>query len=59
MPTIWKEDIIEPQVTVSSEGKITVPTAPGIGFEVKESMIKKLAIRQENLSLNGIIQAKV
>lgn len=50
----WKEDIIEPPVLVSSEGKINAPTAPGIGYEVKESLIKKLSVKEEILSLNGI-----
>jgi o-succinylbenzoate synthase len=49
----WQEDIIEPPVTVSSEGKITAPTTPGIGYEVKESLIEKLTVKRENISLNG------
>lgn len=49
----WQEDIIEPPVTVSAEGKITPPTTPGIGFEVKESLIEKLTVKKENISLNG------
>src|ERR1700675_594560 len=28
----WHEDIIEPEVTVSAQGTIHVPTGPGIGF---------------------------
>ena len=49
----WKEDVIEPPVTVSSEGKIAAPTTPGIGYEVKESLIEKLAVKRESISLNG------
>jgi O-succinylbenzoate synthase len=41
----WDEDIIEPEVTVSSQGTITVPQGPGIGFEVKRSLIDKLTVR--------------
>lgn len=52
----WKEDIIEPPVTVSGEGKITAPTAPGIGFEVKTDFIEKLTVKKEALSLKGLEQ---
>jgi O-succinylbenzoate synthase len=41
----WDEDIIEPEVTVSSQGTIAVPTGPGIGFEVKGKLIEKLSVR--------------
>jgi len=39
----WQEDIIEPEVTVSSEGTITVPTAPGIGHRVKEDLVRRMS----------------
>ena len=42
----WHEDIIEPAVEVSPNGTIIVPEAPGIGFEVKRSLIEKLAVRK-------------
>ena len=29
----WHEDIIEPEVTVSPQGTIRVPSGPGIGFK--------------------------
>jgi O-succinylbenzoate synthase len=41
----WEEDIIEPEVTVSSNGTITPPMTPGIGFEVKTKLIEKLTIK--------------
>jgi O-succinylbenzoate synthase len=43
----WKEDIIEPEVTVSAEGEITVPTKPGRGFEVRTDLVEKLTVRKE------------
>jgi len=43
----WEEDIIEPPVTVSARGTISVPTAPGIGFEVNRKRINALTVRQE------------
>jgi o-succinylbenzoate synthase len=45
----WVEDIIEPEVTVSSRGTITVPTAPGIGYNLKLDLIEKLTTRTERL----------
>jgi O-succinylbenzoate synthase len=45
----WVEDIIEPEVVVSSRGTITVPTAPGIGYNLKMDLIEKLTTRTEKL----------
>ncbi len=40
----WHEDIIEPEVEVSVNGTITAPDGPGIGFNVRGDLIKKVAI---------------
>jgi O-succinylbenzoate synthase len=45
----WHEDIIEPEVTVSAQGTIRVPTVPGIGFEPRRERIEKLTVRKERL----------
>ena len=45
----WVEDIIEPEVTVSGRGTIAVPTAPGIGYNLKMDLIEKLTTRTERL----------
>jgi o-succinylbenzoate synthase len=45
----WKEDIIEPEVTVSSAGEITVPQSVGRGFEVREDLVKQLTVRKEEI----------
>jgi O-succinylbenzoate synthase len=47
----WEEDIIEPPVTVSSHGTITVPTGPGIGYEVNERRVESLVKRREEMRL--------
>ncbi len=47
----WKEDIIEPPVTVSSKGTIKAPTGNGIGYEVNENRIEALTLRRETLRL--------
>ncbi len=45
----WKEDIIEPEVTVSPEGMIAVSNQPGTGYRVKTDFIEKLTVRKETL----------
>jgi O-succinylbenzoate synthase len=45
----WQEDIIEPEVVVSSQGTIQVPTAPGIGFAPRLDLIEKFTVRKERL----------
>ena len=42
----WHEDIIEPEVTVSANGTITAPDAPGIGFEVNRDRIDKSTVKK-------------
>jgi O-succinylbenzoate synthase len=46
----WHEDIIEPEVTVSAQGTIRVPTEPGIGFEPRLDRIEKFSARTEQLA---------
>jgi len=46
----WQEDIIEPEVVVSPQGTIRVPTGPGIGFEPRRERIEKLTVRSERLA---------
>ncbi len=41
----WHEDIIEPEVRVSSRGTISVPNEPGIGYTVKRELIDRLCVR--------------
>ena len=46
----WKEDIIEPEVTVSSQGTIHVPSGPGIGFVPRLDLIERFTVRKECLA---------
>jgi O-succinylbenzoate synthase len=41
----WSEDIIEPEVKVTQQGTIRVPTSPGLGFSVKRDLIERLTTR--------------
>jgi o-succinylbenzoate synthase len=45
----WKDDIIEPAVTVSSRGTIVAPDKPGLGFEVNIARISSLTVRDERI----------
>ncbi len=46
----FREDIIEPPVTVSKEGFIKTPQTPGAGYEPKEEYIESITVRKEMFS---------
>ena len=46
----WAQDIIEPEVTVSPQGEIVVPTTPGRGYEVDRARIDALTVRRAQFS---------
>lgn len=48
----WERDIIEPPVTVSGAGEITVPTGVGSGFHVDVERIEELTVRR------GVLRAR-
>ena len=45
----WKEDIIEPEVTVSPQGTVAVREQPGSGYEPRMELIDELTVRKEVL----------
>jgi O-succinylbenzoate synthase len=45
----WREDIIEPEVTVSSAGEIEIPDTPGRGYEVRTDLVERLTKRKETI----------
>lgn len=45
----WKEDIIEPEVEVSTQGEIAVPQTTGRGFEVRHDLVAQLTVRKEEI----------
>jgi O-succinylbenzoate synthase len=53
----WTEDIIEPAVTVSSNGEITVPTTPGSGFNIRRDRIEALTVRKQTLRAKARVTA--
>lgn len=46
----WKEDIIEPEVTVSPKGTISVTDRPGRGYELRKEFIEELTVKKETLN---------
>jgi o-succinylbenzoate synthase len=45
----WREDIIEPEVTVSPQGEIAIPDTPGRGYEVRYDLVERLTTRKEQI----------
>jgi O-succinylbenzoate synthase len=45
----WAEDIIEPEVLVSSAGEIAIPDTPGRGYEVRTELVERLTVRKETI----------
>jgi len=45
----WREDIVEPEITVSSAGEITIPDTPGRGYEVRADLVERLTVRKEEI----------
>jgi O-succinylbenzoate synthase len=45
----WREDIVEPEIEVSSAGEITIPDAPGRGYQVRADLVEKLTVRKEQI----------
>ncbi|MEO5935749.1 MAG: o-succinylbenzoate synthase [Terriglobales bacterium] len=45
----WKEDIVEPEITVSRQGTIAISDEVGTGYRVKEELIEKLTVRKQTI----------
>jgi o-succinylbenzoate synthase len=45
----WREDIIDPEVEVSSTGTIVASDEPGRGYRLREALIERLTVRKETL----------
>jgi o-succinylbenzoate synthase len=51
----WADDIIEPEVTVSSTGEIAIPDTPGRGYEVRADLIDRLTVRKETIRAMALV----
>jgi O-succinylbenzoate synthase len=45
----WREDIVEPEITVLPTGEIMIPTTPGRGYEVRTELVERLTVRSETI----------
>jgi O-succinylbenzoate synthase len=52
----WNEDIIEPEVEVTSRGTILVPTSPGLGYAVKRGLVEQLTVRTKEWKTGVAVQ---
>jgi O-succinylbenzoate synthase len=44
----WAEDVIEPEVEVTSRGTIPAPATSGLGYTVRTELIQRLTVRSQN-----------
>ena len=54
----WKEDIIEPEVTMDSDGYIEVPKGPGIGFGINQQALERYTV-EEKTYVNTELLSKI
>jgi len=45
----WREDIVEPEITVSAAGEIAIPDTPGRGYEVRTDLVERLTVRKDEI----------
>ena len=53
----WKQDIIEPEIDVSSSGTIRVSDTPGRGYEVRSDLIDRLTVRKRTIRQAAAVRA--
>jgi len=53
----WVHDIIEPEVTVSPNGEITVPAGIGSGYAIDKKRIEELTVRRQTLRARARVTA--
>jgi len=52
----WAEDIVEPEIEVSSQGEIGIPEKPGRGYEVRLELIDRLTVRKEEIRPLAVVR---
>ncbi|MGA9667628.1 MAG: o-succinylbenzoate synthase [Terracidiphilus sp.] len=52
----WSEDIVEPEITVSSAGEIAIPDTPGRGYEVRTDLVERLTVRKETIRAMELVR---
>lgn len=51
----WKEEIVEPEITVSSAGEIVIPDTPGRGYQVRHDLVERLTVRKETIRTRQLV----
>gem|GEM_PF-3092531 len=46
----FKQDIVEPEYVISTDGKMQVPTDPGIGVQILEERLSAVSVRSKAFS---------
>jgi len=55
----WAEDIIDPEVEVTSRGTIRVPNTPGIGYAIRRDLIDRLTTRKQTRNVEAAVRVPV
>lgn len=53
----WTEDVIEPEVSVTSEGYIAVPRGAGSGYAVRRDRLEALTVRRATIRAKALVSA--
>jgi len=53
------ENIIEPEVMVSSAGEIVIPDTPGRGYEVRTELVERLTVRKETIRAVELVASRL
>jgi o-succinylbenzoate synthase len=53
----WKEDIIEPEVSVSTAGTIKISDQPGRGYQVKTELVDRLTTHKKTIRQAAAVRA--
>ena len=53
---LFTEDLVDPTYAVDAEGRVAVPSAPGLGFEVDEARVRSRTVRRVELDAEGMVR---
>jgi O-succinylbenzoate synthase len=57
----WDEDVIDPEVEVTAQGTIRVPSTPGLGYLVRRQRVEQVTVRKESFCADscGVVAAPI
>ncbi|HEU5401882.1 MAG TPA: o-succinylbenzoate synthase [Terriglobales bacterium] len=53
----WEQDIIDPEVVVTSRGMIPVPKSPGLGYAIRQELVRQLTVRERSWHATSVLTA--